>query len=312
MNTKRLLSVWLVSTQILIVVMVMIGGITRLTQSGLSIVEWKLVTGSIPPLSQKQWTTAFESYQKTPEYKQINQGMSLAEFRWIYFWEYLHRLLGRLIGLVIVIPYLFFWVRAPEVRFKGAVAVGLVVLQGVAGWWMVKSGLVSNPHVSHYRLALHLGLAFLLFQWLFWMLLEQWVGRRQSPSPLRDFSWWVTGLIAVQIIYGAFVAGLDAGIGFNTWPKMGDQWIPSGMLINFFENHIAIQFIHRNLAVLVAFAVFLLWWMSRKHVILIAVLIQFSLGVATLLFIVPLPLALAHQLGALFLLTASVYLNYVL
>lgn len=341
MNQKRSILVWLASICFLVISMVVIGGITRLTHSGLSMVEWKPIVGMIPPLSEPAWQEVFQKYQQFPEYKLLNQGMTLSEFKWIFFWEYTHRLLGRLIGIVFIFPWLLFMKRGWVDRSTGFKLLGgffLGGLQGAMGWFMVKSGLVDHPHVSHYRLAAHLILALVVLAYFFWMAAGIYFGSNGEPHsvPLRHSSFErflriLTGLIVLQIIYGAFTAGLKAGFGFNTFPKMNDEWFPSGFfrdspwVLNFFENPVAVQFIHRLIGWILVTGVFSFWVYCVRssrfslnrlqkvgvHLLLVMVLIQFSLGVGTLLWVVPLSLASLHQLGACILFLIVLFLNYV-
>ncbi|MBT5856670.1 COX15/CtaA family protein [bacterium] len=313
-----------------IIAIVLVGGTTRLTGSGLSMVDWNLIMGSIPPLSEAQWLITFDAYKAFPQYQQINIHMSLSEFKGIFFWEYTHRMLGRVIGLLILIPYCVFrWKKSlsPRLSKQGLWLVSLVVLQGLVGWVMVKSGLVDDPHVSHFRLATHLLLAFLLFQVTFWVLQEQFRGKT-SVRPLNKtakHAWGLTGLLVLQITYGAFTAGTRAGLYYNTFPKMGADWLPQTswglmpLITNFFNNPVMIQFIHRTLAytltaVTIWFGVRFLktlnktqkrWYIVFSH----ALILQILLGIATLVLMVPISLALLHQLVALGLLTASIGLN---
>lgn len=332
---RRPLIRWLSVVGALILLMVLIGGITRLTGSGLSMVDWRPLMGTIPPLSDAEWQKVFDQYQQYPEYKLINHRMTLPEFKQIFFWEYLHRLLGRAVGIAFLIPWLYFiWRRRIPPGFNGRFA-GLFALgaaQGLMGWYMVKSGLVDVPNVSHYRLAAHLALAFASLALTFWFILRLGdVKLREtafSPEILRRLAFGFTGLVCAQIIWGAFTAGLDAGFGHNTFPLMGGEVFPRGMWIlepawaNIFDNNITVQFMHRTLGWLVFFsglglmiyirnlnvvsrvrrAVGLIGWLA---------LAQFGLGVATLLTVVALPLAVLHQLGAAALLLAALNLNYV-
>lgn len=313
--------------------MVVIGGITRLTHSGLSIVEWKPIMGVIPPLTESAWMEVFEKYQRFPEYQLLNRGMQLSEFKWIFFWEYLHRLLGRMIGVVFFFPWVFFirrrWIdRRMSVKLWGGFLLG--GLQGALGWFMVKSGLVHDPHVSHYRLAAHLLLALGVLAYFFWMVLDlRQVNDRNTESATRLLGVvrLLTAGIVLQILYGAFTAGLRAGFGFNTFPKMNDEWFPTGffqitpVFLNFFENPIAVQFIHRTMGWLLLIGILGLWQRSRRmaltprqklgvRLLTGMVLIQFFLGVTTLVWVVPVGLASMHQLGACILLLIALFLNH--
>lgn len=341
MNQKRSILVWLASICFLIISMVVIGGITRLTHSGLSMVEWKPIVGTIPPLTESAWQEVFQKYQQFPEYKLLNQGMTLSEFKWIFFWEYTHRLLGRLLGIVFLLPWLFFMRRRWVDRSTGFKLLGgffLGGLQGAMGWFMVKSGLVDRPHVSHYRLAAHLILALVVLAYFFGIAVRIYLGSnsvslKQYGKQLRFvlFLRILTGLIVLQIVYGAFTAGLKAGFGFNTFPKMNDEWFPTGffresqLVLNFFENPIAVQFIHRVIGWILLTGILGFWGycvgspglslsrLQRRgvHFLLGMVLIQFGLGVGTLLWVVPVSLASMHQLGACILFLIALFLNYV-
>ncbi|MDP1729711.1 MAG: COX15/CtaA family protein [Devosia sp.] len=310
----RPVRVWLYGIAALVLLMVVVGGATRLTGSGLSITSWKPIAGAIPPLSDADWLAEFEAYRQIPQFQILNAWMNIEDFKSIFWWEWAHRFLGRIIGFAFAIPFLVFLVQK---RFTWDLAmplVGLFVLggfQGFLGWWMVSSGLSELTSVSQYRLAAHLGAASLLFIALIW------VARRLRPARAAAAvtAWPIALLLALvilQIVAGAFVAGLDAGMGYNTWPLMDGALIPSGLDAisplwrNFFENAPTVQFTHRAIAYLIlAYASFLLWrqnragglagvhgWLPR---IALLVLLQAALGIATLLASVPISLALAHQ-----------------
>lgn len=328
------IAIWLWSGAALIFLMVLIGGITRLTGSGLSMTDWNLIMGSIPPLNETQWQQAFEQYKQFPEYQLRNTGMSLDGFKAIFFWEYTHRLLGRLIGLVFLVPFLYFWVRGwftPRLLRRALLLFGLGALQGVMGWIMVKSGLVDVPYVSHYRLAAHLLLAFALLGLCCWYALDLRTrdGRKGPDYParapdlplvglesLRTWALTVGGLFFLQVLWGAFTAGLDAGYMYNTFPMMNEGWLPregasmQPFINNLFENPGTVQFIHRLLGTVLALAVIGLWWKTRREemgsyfrrpALLLAVIVaaQYLLGVFTVLYQVPVSLGVAHQAGAL-------------
>lgn len=309
----RPVRIWLYSICALVLLMVAVGGITRLTDSGLSIVEWKPISGVLPPLSDAEWQADFEAYQQIPEYQLQNRGMSLDEFKYIFWWEWAHRFLGRVIGLAFAVPFLVFLVQRRFSWTLAAPLAGLFVLggaQGALGWWMVSSGLSERVDVSQYRLAAHLGAAALLFMALVW------VARRLEPRPMtperpRGPIVLLLALVFLQLLAGAFVAGLDAGMGYNTWPLMDGALIPRGLDAitpwwkNLFENALTVQFIHRGLAYLVLlYAGFLLWrqarhgfagvngWLPRIGLL---IALQVVLGIATLLSAVPISLALGHQ-----------------
>ena len=312
--TARPLAVsnWLLSLCGLIFVMVVVGGITRLTESGLSITEWKPITGAIPPITEAQWQREFELYKRIPEYQQINRGMSLDEFKNIFFWEWAHRQLGRVIGLAALLPLAWF-------AFKKAIPEGygwrtgsiflLVCVQGAIGWWMVASGLTERTDVSHVRLAVHLLMALFIFGFALWTALDL---RTPGAVPRRisTLGLWAFAALALQLLFGAYVAGLDAGYAFNTWPLMGDSLYPAAapwlepFFRNFVDNPITVQFIHRWWAwVVLVFAVVLarrLRGVSRKHSIYLhsAIGTQILLGIWTLWSGVDLHVAVAHQATA--------------
>ncbi|HKK46963.1 MAG TPA: COX15/CtaA family protein, partial [Balneolaceae bacterium] len=263
---------WLWTGAGLIFLMLIIGGITRLTGSGLSMTNWNLVMGTIPPLDHSSWLQAFDRYKQFPEYRQLNFGMTLPQFKAIFFWEYLHRLLGRLIGLVFFIPLVWFWWRGyfdRSLKKKMSVLLGLGILQGAMGWIMVKSGLVDNPHVSHYRLAMHLTLAFILLGCCIWFALDLRDGKviRHTPGKKQIKRWLlvIAVFFFVQIAWGAFVAGLHAGKIYNTFPLMNSRWIPSHawslkpVLLNLLANPGTVQWIHRIVGTLLTLVVILLW-----------------------------------------------------
>ena len=328
-NASRFQIYWIVSILLLIFLIILIGGITRLTGSGLSMVQWKPLMGVIPPLTESDWIHTFSLYKSFPEYQQITTHFELADFKRIFFWEYLHRMLGRLLGLVLLIPLLYFWIRKriSSYLFKRLLtATFLVSVQGLLGWYMVQSGLVDQPSVSHYRLASHLLLAFTVFQYLWWTLLKCLFPKKPSintPARLRPYLKIIFTILIFQILYGAFTAGLDAGIGYNTFPKMGTYWLPptwselTPFWHNFFENRYLIQFIHRCLGWSLFFSIPLLTLFSTRmplsrfqsrclYTACFAVFLQFLLGVLTLLHLVPIHLAISHQIGGLFLLTSWV------
>jgi len=303
-----------------------VGGITRLTLSGLSIVAWDPVMGVVPPLTDAQWQQAFDAYRQFPEYQSWRRGMSLDEFRFIYFWEYLHRLLARGIGVVFAVPFVVFWVRGYFNRpmlGRALALFGLGAMQGVMGWLMVRSGLVDRPSVSHYRLAAHLSLAFLIFGWAVWLARELADRRGPGLEPparrllIRGLS-VVGGLLAVQIVWGAFVAGLKAGKYYPSFPLMGGRLVPAELLwmesaaLNFVANPIAVQWTHRVLGTLLTAAVL---WLAvlvlrrvrdagsrRCAIVLVSGMgAQYLLGILTLLYHVPVSLGVLHQATAMLL-----------
>ncbi|HQZ33063.1 MAG TPA: COX15/CtaA family protein [Ilumatobacteraceae bacterium] len=318
------LSIWLLVLAGLVFVILVVGGATRLTESGLSIVKWDPVTGIVPPLNNADWQAKFDAYRMTPEYRLINQGMDLGEFKTIFLWEYLHRVLGRVLGLAMAIPFVWFLVKRAIPRGYGwrlGSLVLLVGLQGAIGWWMVASGLVDRPDVAHQRLALHLTTALVLLSALIWTALDlRALAARRDPIDGRPRSWFWPFLVLlfVQITFGAFIAGLDAGHMFTTWPTMQGEWVPSALTYlrrfwtNAIDNPATVQFIHRWLAmVLAVYAVVVAVRLYRsgagwRAIALAAtVLLQFLLGVLTLVNSVPIPLGVAHQAGAVLLLVAT-------
>lgn len=329
--------VWLSGIALLVLAMVTVGGATRLTDSGLSITEWLPILGAIPPLSDAAWQVAFEKYKQIPEYQTVNQGMSLAAFKYIYWWEWSHRFLGRFIGIAFAIPFAVLYLtrrlRAGlPLKLLGVLALG--ALQGFFGWYMVKSGLVDRVDVSHYRLALHLVTAFLILALVVWLVLEL---APETPRTHLDTltgshaatAWIIVAMVFIQTLFGAFVAGTKAGVGYNTWPLMDGQIVPDGLLqlspwyLNTLENIIAIQFNHRVMAyALIALSLWhtlSVWRASdddrcmKSAIILAAALIaQAALGVATLLAVsgaggIPLGLGLVHQSGAAVIVVIAVW-----
>jgi len=322
----RALRFWLGFIALLILAMILVGGATRLTDSGLSITEWQPIVGAIPPLSVADWQEAFDAYKKIPEYIEINRGMSLGAFKAIYWWEWAHRFLGRIIGLAFFVPFVCFWLAGFIPRSLMPRLIGLFVLgglQGALGWYMVKSGLVDRTDVSQYRLAAHFGLAIVIFGYTAWLMLglgERRGGRFGSSAIVAAL---VLLLVFVQLLAGALVAGIDGGLGFNTWPLMNGAIIPSGLgaaspwYLNLFENPLTVQFDHRVLgyAVVVAAGLQAIWLALRgRHAIVgtavtLAVLavLQATLGVWTLLLAVPIELGLAHQAGAIVVFATALY-----
>jgi len=325
----RPVRIWLYVMAAFVLLMVVVGGITRLTESGLSITSWKPISGTIPPLNDAQWQAEFDAYKTIPQYTVNNATMTLDEFKGIFFWEYLHRLLGRVLGFLFAIPFVIFLIQK---RFTPQLAwplFGLFILggfQGVLGWWMVSSGLTELTSVSQYRLAAHLCAACLLFMALVYVPRSLQPGRNLAGSRTHDFRWisLLLVLIFLQIGAGAFVAGLDAGMGYNTWPLMDGAIIPNGLGAmqpfwrNLFENNLTVQFIHRGIAYgIVVYLAVLLWRQSRRGgfagvhkwllILSAMVLLQVVLGISTLLTSVQIDLAVAHQALA-FLLAGTVVL----
>src|SRR5262245_43878096 len=327
MHDRAPMAWWLLACCLLVFAMVVVGGITRLTHSGLSIVEWQPIVGAVPPLDEGAWREAFSKYQQTPEFRQINPGMDLDGFKRIFWWEYAHRLLGRLIGVAFFLPLLWFAARRRIERpllWKLAAIFALGALQGALGWYMVQSGLVDNPRVSQYRLTAHLGLALLIYAAMLWIALDLLFPRVESavgPGP-RRFALVLVALVFAMALSGGLVAGIRAGLAYNTFPLMGGHLVPPGMFIlepwylNFFANVATVQFDHRLVAWLLAFLVPWFWLRVRRSaaprrariaadLLLAALALQISLGIATLVSLVPLPLAAAHQAGALLVFTAA-------
>jgi cytochrome c oxidase assembly protein subunit 15 len=330
MKRNKVIERWLVVVSLVIVTMVGVGGATRLTHSGLSMVEWKPIQGILPPLNEQEWQAEFSRYQQFPEYQILNKGMSLEAFKRIFYWEYGHRVLGRVIGLLFFIPLVFFWVTKqipPGYKSRFLIALGLGGCQGLMGWYMVKSGLIDVPRVSHFRLAAHLSLALAILGYLYWLLLDlRRVRRVEISDAMRAAARGLLALLTLQIVYGAFTAGMRAGLGFNTYPKMGEVWLAEAATTllpfwhNLIENGAMIQFIHRWLAIaVVLYAVAMLVaairsraerrWRRALGWVVILILIQVVLGIATLLNYVPISLALVHQVMACFVLLGVLYLN---
>ena len=333
---QKPIAIWLLVCCALVFAMIVVGGVTRLTDSGLSIVEWQPIVGTMPPITQQDWDVLLEKYRATPQYQQVNKGMSVDEFKTIFWWEYFHRLLGRLIGLVFFVPFVYFLWKKSIDRSLGMKLAGIFVLggmQGFMGWYMVMSGLVNDPHVSQYRLTAHLGLAFIIFAAMFWVALGLLSPQREQTQPneqlssLRKFAFGLSGLIFIMILSGGFVAGIRAGFAYNTFPLMAGHLIPPGMFMlepwyrNFFDNVTTVQFDHRLIAWLLAFLVPFFWYKSRQvalsgttriacNLFLLMLIIQISLGISTLLLVVPIPLAASHQGGAVVLFAASLWVSH--
>jgi cytochrome c oxidase assembly protein subunit 15 len=329
--SRTALRAWLFSVAGLIFAMILVGGATRLTGSGLSITEWQPILGTIPPLSEAAWLEVFEKYKQIPQYQRINTGMDLAAFKAIYWWEWAHRFLGRFIGLAFFVPFAIFWLRGAIPRPllpKLAVIFLLGGAQGVLGWYMVQSGLVERTDVSQYRLAAHLGLAVLIYGAILWVAFgldgrARAAGGARESAALKMLAGLFAGLVFLQIILGGFVAGTDAGLSHNTWPLMDGAIIPDGLgvmrpwYVNLFENVLTIQFNHRmlgyGLAALAGLGLIAGWGRAGPRVrTLLAltfagVLVQIALGVLALLSQLQIGLALAHQAGAILLFTLALY-----
>jgi cytochrome c oxidase assembly protein subunit 15 len=323
-RSDRILRTWLIATAISVVVTLVVGGATRLTESGLSITEWKPVTGVLPPISADSWQQAYQRYQQIPEAQTVHAGITMSQFKALYWWEWAHRLAGRVVGLVVLIPFLWFWRRGTIRRelFPRLVLLPILVgAQGALGWYMVSSGLAERTSVSPYRLVAHLSLALLIFAIAVWTAVE--LGRsEESGEPasrgVRRMLLALTVATVLTIMSGGFVAGLDAGRIFNEFPLMGGEVVPAGYnartgIRNWFENPIAAQFNHRWLAILLAVSIWVVWIVAERRwpphgrrwvrLAALAVLVQAALGITTLLLGAPVLVAMLHQLGAVGLLT---------
>ncbi|HET6628308.1 MAG TPA: COX15/CtaA family protein [Woeseiaceae bacterium] len=329
LENDRKVARWLFVLCGLVFAMVILGGVTRLTGSGLSMVDWRPIMGVLPPLGADDWERAFELYQQSPEFRLVNPDMDVGGFKGIFWLEYLHRLLGRLIGLAFALPFVWFvwkgYIRKREWP-KYALMFVLGGLQGLLGWYMVKSGLVDDPRVSQYRLAAHLVAAISIYAYMFWVALSLLQRERQTiRHPWFGRTVALAVLVLITVVSGAFVAGLDAGLVFNTFPKMGDYWIPPGAFaiepkwLNLFENVAAVQFDHRILAITTFFTIVVYWWFAGRtpmprrlrrgvHALLHVAVLQVALGISTLLLMVPTILGAAHQANALILFTVVLYL----
>jgi len=323
-GSERQIAVWLLICCAILFSLIVLGGVTRLTGSGLSITDWRPVTGVLPPFSEQAWQQEFDLYRASPEYQVVNRGMSMAEFKVIYGYEYAHRLLARLLGLAFAIPLAWFWFRGkipPRLRWPLVGLLGLGMLQGYMGWFMVASGLVDIPRVSPYRLAAHLSLALIIYAVMFWLALGLMRPRAErAPAHIRRGLQPLLVVVAVTIVSGAFVAGLKAGFVYNTFPLMAGQWVPDGLLHlepawrNLFENPATVQFTHRLLGLGTLALVLFLWVRALRlplsraqryafHGVGAAAILQVTLGIKTLLMFVPVSLGAAHQGGAVVLLS---------
>lgn len=328
-DDRRSVAAWLFLCAAMVLVMVVVGGITRLTHSGLSIVEWQPLVGTLPPLSHADWEALFAKYRETPEFRLVNFDMDLAGFQTIFWWEWIHRLLGRLIGVVFLLPFLWFLLRGRLERSLAWQLAGVFVLgalQGALGWYMVASGLIDDPRVSHFRLTAHLGVALAIFAAEFWIALELLApaGRSGRTAPLGRFGGAIVAVVFVMSLSGGLVAGLRAGYAYNTFPLMSGHVVPPEILMlepwwkNFFYNMATVQFVHRSIAWLLIVLVPLLWWRALAaplaasqrracHLLLAVLALQVVLGIVTLLYGVPVSLGAAHQGGAVLLLAASIW-----
>ena len=328
-SRRHILRIWLLAVAALVFAMVVVGGATRLTESGLSITEWQPVTGVLPPLATAEWQSEFDKYKAIPQYRALNPGMTLAQFKQIYWWEWAHRLLGRVIGAVVFLPLLWFqwkgWIE-PPLRGRLWAIFGLGAFQGAVGWWMVASGLAGRVEVSQYRLAFHLTLACIIYSALLWT--AQGLASRaaaDAPVRIRVGAMLIAGLVLLQIYLGALVAGLRAGLIYNTWPLIENDLVPPASQLffntpwwrNLFENPMTVQFDHRMTAYALLLAVLAqVWQLARitrtggallgAVLLLSAVILQAALGIQTLLHQAPLPLALMHQAMAMVVLTLAV------
>ena len=325
---------WLFFVAAVIFFMIILGGTTRVTHSGLSMVDWNPIMGVVPPISETDWQQTFQRYQQFPEYQKVNKGMTLTDFKSIFYFEYLHRLLGRLIGLMFLLPFLFFWFRGAIRKTMLPTMMILFVmggLQGLLGWYMVKSGLVNNPQVSQYRLTAHLMAAVMLYGYILWVafgLLKKSPDRiiNSATKKLYNYSKGLIALILVMIASGGFVAGTKAGFAYNTFPLMAGKFIPDGLYsiqpfwLNWFENITTIQFNHRLIAYILVLLVPLFCFSVRRlgitqrartaaHFLLAILIIQISLGVATILLNVPVVIAVSHQAGAILLFSILLYIT---
>jgi len=333
---NKIVATWLFVLCGMIFFMVILGGLTRLTHSGLSMVDWRPITGWLPPMNLSEWQTVFDSYKSTPEYKKINEGMSLEGFKTIFWLEYAHRLWGRIMGIIFILPLVFFLI-------KGWIGQGLFLrltlifvmgaFQGLLGWYMVKSGLIDRPDVSQYRLVAHLSAAIIIYSYMFWLamsLLKAGRNIEEHSSPKLLIATIMSALwVFLTIVSGGFVAGIDAGLTYNTFPMMDGDFVPEGLLaqdpwfINFFENVTTVQFNHRILAETTFIFIVGIWWASRKSIaspslrapfnlMFIMVFLQVALGIITLVLALPIYVASLHQIGALVLLTLSLWAVHVL
>lgn len=334
-------AVWLLVCCAMVFGMIVVGGATRLTHSGLSITEWQPIVGTLPPLSDADWNVAFDKYKLTPEYQKVNAGMSLESFKGIFWWEYFHRLLGRTIGTVFLLPLIWFWARKRLDKPLGLRLLGIFVLggmQGAMGWYMVQSGLVDDPRVSQFRLTAHLLLAFAILGAMFWTALDllresatsrQPAGRMpEDPRQIRIFAWYISAALVYMLATGGFVAGIRAGFAYNTFPLMNGAIVPPEIFMlepwwkNFFYNMATVQFDHRLGAWLLAVLVPVFWWKSRScdvagvrgaaSLLLLVIAVQITLGISTLLMVVPVWLAATHQGGAVVLFCAALNVNHLL
>jgi len=334
-RNNRQIAIWLLCVCAAIFVMLVIGGATRLTHSGLSMMTWNPLMGWIPPLNQAQWLDSFEHYKNIPEFYELNPDMDVEGYKNIFMLEYIHRVWGRLIGLFFLLPFIYFLLAGKiEKSFRPKLVMMFVLggMQGVLGWYMVSSGF-DNPHVSQYRLTAHLSAAFVIYGYIFWVAMGLLFSIEDAAlydvKLLRRLALWLTALIALTVMAGGMVAGLKAGFAYNTFPLMDGHFIPgdyamlSPFYLNFFENIAAVQFDHRILAETTVLCVAALWWLARRfelsararmafNLLLGMAVVQVSLGIATLVMVVPTWLAVTHQGGAMLLFTAALFTNHTL
>ena len=329
---ENLIFYWLLISSVLIFIMIIVGGLTRLTDSGLSITEWELFKGIIPPMNMREWELYFELYKEIPQYKIMNSSMTIDQFKIIFYWEYGHRILGRLIGLIFLLPLLYFQF-IKKIQFKKLlpfyIILSLIILQGAIGWYMVKSGLVNDVTVSHYRLSIHLCLAVIILSLIFWQILNL---RNKTVKSFLEFKketfpfFILIILIYLQIIFGAFVSGLDAGRIYQTWPMMGETYLPNDIKINNFydfldfDNHSLVQFYHRNTAYVISIYILFLSYLifKNKKIYLYAptiflnfiLFVQITLGILTLITNLHISLASTHQITSVILALSSIKLYY--
>ncbi len=332
MNNNKSVIYWLLSGCILVFIMVVVGGITRLTGSGLSMTDWHLVTDTFPPMSNAAWQTAFDEYKKFPEYQRINSHFTIEDYKFIYFWEWFHRFIARILGFVFLIPFVYFLIKKKldyATITKCLILLGMGAFQGFLGWFMVKSGLVdfNSPDVSHFRLSMHLTFAFITFAYTLWVALDLiYPNKTEVILPLRKLARITLAFLILQIIYGGFVAGLDAGFIHNHWPLMSDGQLvhesvileKNSWLLRLTEGKSGVQLVHRTMAYIVVGLILFLFFKAKKYSLsseqknglnslVVLVFAQFALGVFTLLYSVPLWLGVAHQAMAFFLLAAMTY-----
>ena len=333
-NKNTYITNWLLLITLLLILMIAVGGITRLTDSGLSITKWDLFTGVLPPLGANQWESAFSLYKKIPEYTLLNSSMTLEEFKFIYFWEYIHRLLGRLIGLLFILPLIFFTIKKFVTKKKDIIYFYFIFLlicfQGFIGWYMVKSGLTEKTDVSHYRLSLHLTIAFFIYTLLFVKYLDYRISNFKPNGNKLPFNLplFFVFLVLIQISFGAFVSGLDAGQVYQTWPLMNENYFPDDskfselLTLESLERPSLVQFIHRNIAYLITIIFTLILFNIYKKncykylrkvslVVFGALLFQIFLGILTVVSGAQIYIASMHQIGSIFLITSSIALMFV-